>query len=122
MAGVIDLTAGDGSLALAAMRAGKPYIGLTLTEKHKSCLWQHLERRYFNEMVDVTSSLYNPVLKDALTAGSKPVAGPPPQPCPSSILIGSVVVTVKFRAPAPVQSLSLMTTLSTRNRLPRNPS
>ena len=41
---IIDLTAGAGTWALAALEAGVPYVGVVLTQKHQEALMAHLQK------------------------------------------------------------------------------
>ena len=48
---VIDLTAGDGAVAMAALRAGCPYTGVTLTDPHTTELRKYLHKTAFQVAV-----------------------------------------------------------------------
>ena len=43
LSGVIDLSPGEGTCALACMRKMLPYVGITLTEQHSARLMAHLD-------------------------------------------------------------------------------
>lgn len=63
---VIDLTASDGSWALACIRAKRPYVGVCFTEFHVKALRERLQHLVLLAMKDETDSLYQPSFADAL--------------------------------------------------------
>jgi len=63
---VIDLTAGDGAAALAAIRSGCPYAGVTITDAHATELRQHLYEAAFQAATTEGDSLYDADLVLAL--------------------------------------------------------
>ena len=56
---VIDLTAGDGAVAMAALRAGCPYTGVTLTDAHTTELRKYLHKTAFQAAVTEGDELYD---------------------------------------------------------------
>jgi len=56
---VIDLTAGDGAVAMAALRAGCPYTGVTLTDAHATELRKYLHKTAFQAAVTEGDELYD---------------------------------------------------------------
>lgn len=56
---VVDLTAGPGEAAKAALVTKRPYLGLCLTEHHVSLLYRHLVHWTLGEMGSEGSPLYN---------------------------------------------------------------
>lgn len=76
---VLDLTPGDGALALTAYKRGLVYVGLVFSETHKAMLMEHLERTIWQCMSDDADPLYEPRLVAALvddktTATAEPKA------------------------------------------------
>jgi hypothetical protein len=80
LAGVLDLTPGDGSLALSAYKKGLVYVGLTFGTAHKTYLEQHLEKRIWKAMSDDADPLYEPRLVASLMEDSQPQPAQPAQP------------------------------------------
>ena len=56
---VIDLTPGDGVVAMAALRAGCPYTGVTLTDAHATELRKYLHKTAFQAAVTEGDELYD---------------------------------------------------------------
>ena len=63
---VIDLTAGDGAAAVAAVKHRLLYFGLTLTTRHQEHLAAHIKKQLLNAMATEGDSLYEPALVAAL--------------------------------------------------------
>ena len=74
---VIDVAAGDGSLALAALRARIPYTGVCLTEEHKSKLLSRLKDLLCAGAVRAGDKWYDPTLAKALVQATKSQEGEP---------------------------------------------
>ena len=68
---VIDLTAGDGAVAMAALRAGCPYVGVTLTDAHATELRKHLYKTAFQAAATEGDTLYDADLVLALRGKSR---------------------------------------------------
>jgi hypothetical protein len=78
---VIDLTPGDGMLALAALQARLPYTGLTYTKKHADLLMHRLQMQVVGGATREGDAWYDPQLVDALTKPApKPKAKIAPKP------------------------------------------
>ena len=60
MVAVLDLTAGPGCFAMAAIRAGIPYCGVCFTDEHVKQLYSRLISLVAACIQDEGSSLYNP--------------------------------------------------------------
>ena len=87
LVGVLDLTPGDGSLAMSAYRRGAVYLGLVFSDSHKTELMQHLEKTIWQAMSTDTDPLFEPRLVAALMGTDVPkpkkAAGKPtPTPKP----------------------------------------
>jgi hypothetical protein len=63
---VIDLTAGDGAAAVAAVKHRLLYFGLTLTTSHQEYLAAHIKHQLLNAMATEGDSLYEAGLVAAL--------------------------------------------------------
>jgi hypothetical protein len=70
--GVIDLSAGPGEAAKAALVMKRPYLGLCLTEEHVTLLYRHLVNWALSEMGSEGSPLYSS--KYAECVGNKTAA------------------------------------------------
>ena len=57
--GVIDLSAGDGEICIAAMRLRKPCLAFCLSNSHVRLLFNHLVSWMLTNMADETSVHYN---------------------------------------------------------------
>ena len=55
---VIDLTVGEGAVALVAIHAGIPYAGVALTGGHASPLWTHIHNAAFHDAALEGDELY----------------------------------------------------------------
>jgi hypothetical protein len=66
LSGVLDLTPGDGALALSAYKKGLVYTGLVFSDAHKAHLAHHLEQSIWHAMSDDTDPLFEPRLVAAL--------------------------------------------------------
>lgn len=77
---VLDLTPGDGALALSAYRSGLLYVGLVFSEIHKELLMQHIERTIWQSMFDDMDMLYEPQLVAALFGEGTAKANARPEP------------------------------------------
>ena len=77
---MLDLTSGDGALALAAYKKGICYTGLVFSDAHKRYLAQHLERSIFRAMSDDAGPLYDPRLVAALVEDSAAPTQATPKP------------------------------------------
>ena len=77
--GVIDLSAGNGQLALTCIRQRKPYFGITLTEAHSAELLNWLTSKVWSSFLDESSKLYVPALAKIMAAadGDEDPAGSP---------------------------------------------
>ena len=75
--GIVDLSAGPGEAAKAALVTKRPYLGLCLTEHHVAFLYRHLVHWALDEMGSEGSPLYNPkyAARKAAAPGSQ---APPP--------------------------------------------
>jgi hypothetical protein len=78
---VIDLTAGAGVWALAAVENNLPYFGLVLTDTHLTELTTYLVRQVKAKLSNPTSKLYMASLAKGMAA-PKPKAAPGPRPPP----------------------------------------
>lgn len=76
LAGVLDLTPGDGSFALAAFKANIVYCGICFGDVHKAQLQKHIERKIWQAMSNDASPIYEPRLVAALVGD----AGDTPRP------------------------------------------
>ena len=65
---VIDLSAGNGQLALTCIRQRKPYFGITLTEAHSAELINWLTSKVWSSFLDESSKLYVPALAKIMAA------------------------------------------------------
>ena len=73
--GIVDLSAGPGEAAKAALLARRPYLGLCLTESHVAFLYRHLVHWALDEMGSEGSPLFNAkyaARKAAATGGQAP--------------------------------------------------
>ena len=68
---VIDLTAGDGAVAMAALRAGCAYTGVTLTDAHAVELRKHLHKTAFQAAATEGDELYDADLVLSLRGKSR---------------------------------------------------
>ena len=68
---VIDLTAGDGAVAMAAIRAGCPYTGVALTDAHVTELRKHLHKTAFQAAATEGDELYDADLVLSLRGKSR---------------------------------------------------
>ena len=68
---VIDLTAGDGAVAMAAIRAGCPYAGVALTDAHVTELRKHLHKTAFQAAATEGDELYDADLVLSLRGKSR---------------------------------------------------
>jgi len=68
---VLDLTPGDGSLALACYRHGGTYIGTTLSQFHRLALQHHLEQKLLEAMTTMDDPLFDPRLTAVLDVDLK---------------------------------------------------
>lgn len=76
--GVLDLSAGPGEAAKAALVTKRPYLGLCLTEQHVSLLYRHLVHWALGEMATEGTPLYNAKYAEHVgkaTAGGNKGAG-----------------------------------------------
>ena len=73
--GVIDLSAGEGTCALACYRKALPYVGITFNEQHSVRLLMHLERVILGCMTEEDDPLYDATFADAVgSSASMPSA------------------------------------------------
>ena len=72
---VIDLTAGDGAAALAAVRLRLKYFGLCLTPCHKEHLATRIKHRLINAVATEGDSFYEPSLVSALLSAETAPTG-----------------------------------------------
>ena len=80
--GIIDLTAGDGTLMIHCAKERIPYLGFTLSEAHSKALKQRATAMLLEAMFTAGDRLYNPELALLMKA---PVAAAPSGPAkPSS--------------------------------------
>ena len=63
---VIDLGAHDGTMALAMLKRGTPYIGVCLTELHQTLLHERLCEEVYGRMITEGDDLYEPQLVEAV--------------------------------------------------------
>ena len=77
---IIDLTPGDGNLAMWASRKNLVYTGLCMTEFHRKKLMQHLEKQIRAAMLNECDDLYEPRLHVILKNGQDDQAGDDPKP------------------------------------------
>ncbi len=63
---VIDLTPGDGMLAMAAYRHNAMYLGFAFTEEHVKGLRQHVDKTVMKAMLDEKDELYEPRFRSAV--------------------------------------------------------
>ena len=70
-AAVIDLTPGDGSMAVASLLSKVPYLGVGFTQRHADGLLEHVQATIFAEMCKETSKLYDPSLAKVLASIEK---------------------------------------------------
>jgi hypothetical protein len=68
---VIDLTAGDGAVAMASLRAGCPYVGVTLTDTHATELRKHVRNTAFQAAATEGDDMYDADLVLALRGKSR---------------------------------------------------
>ena len=68
---VIDLTAGDGAVAMASLRAGCPYVGVTLTDTHATELRKHVHNTAFQAAATEGDDMYDADLVLALRGKSR---------------------------------------------------
>lgn len=68
LAGVLDLTPGDGSFALAAFKANVVYCGICFGDVHKAQLQKQIERKIWQAMSNDASPIYEPRLVAALVS------------------------------------------------------
>jgi hypothetical protein len=74
---VLDLTPGDGSLAMACYRKGGiTYIGTTFSEFHRKALLNHIEAKIWQAMATDTDVLYEPRLAASLREENDTDSGP----------------------------------------------
>ena len=64
--GIVDLTAGDGELAMVAIRLRLPYLGFTLSDIHNDKLTRSLRSRVWKEFQREGSELYEVGLVEIL--------------------------------------------------------
>jgi hypothetical protein len=83
MKSVVDLTAGEGALALACLRAKRPYVGLCITRKHAEDLMTRLTDLVLNLSLQHGTVFYSATVVNVLTKTTTPT-----------------VTTVKREAPA----------------------
>ena len=74
LAGVLDLTPGDGALALSAYKKGLVYVGLTFGTAHQTLLAKHLEKSIWKAMSTDHDPLYEPRLVTALREDQEPAS------------------------------------------------
>ncbi len=67
---VIDLTPGDGTLAMACLRRDSMYVGFTFTQAHAEQLRKHIEKSILKAMLDEQDELYEPRLRAAVAGGA----------------------------------------------------
>ncbi|MCP4244899.1 MAG: hypothetical protein GY772_30525, partial [bacterium] len=72
---IIDLTPGEGNMALAAHELNIMYLGFTFNDTHTKMPMAHLETKVRQAMVQEDHVLYSPELHAALTAGNLPGGG-----------------------------------------------
>jgi hypothetical protein len=68
---VIDLTAGDGVVAMASLRVGCPYVGVTLTDTHATELRKHVHNTAFQAAATEGDDMYDADLVLALRGKSR---------------------------------------------------
>ena len=68
---MIDLTAGDGAVAMASLRAGCPYVGVTLTDTHATELRKHVHNTAFQAAATEGDDMYDADLVLALRGKSR---------------------------------------------------
>ena len=68
---VIDLTAGDGAVAMASLRAGCPYVGVPLTDTHATELRKHVHNTAFQAAATEGDDMYDADLVLALRGKSR---------------------------------------------------
>lgn len=71
---IIDLTPGEGHLALTCLRRKMPYVGICLTEAHRTALTTHLCASVQREFLTEGSPLYEPSFAELVNAGSATAA------------------------------------------------
>ena len=69
--GIIDLTATDPVVPLAALRVGKSYWGLCCTKEHQEALEKEITNQIFKAMQNPTDKLYEHSLRDALPESAR---------------------------------------------------
>ena len=67
---VIDLTPGDGTLAMACLRRDCMYVGFTFTQAHAEHLRKHIKKPILRAMLDEQDELYEPRLRAAVAGGA----------------------------------------------------
>ena len=73
--GVIDLTALDGHLAIAAMKSSVPYLGVCQTRAHAEMLVKRLSSVVFGLFLEEGSCFFKPRLAEVLGAAPAAVGG-----------------------------------------------
>ena len=56
---MIDLTVGDGAVAMASLRAGCPYVGVALTDTHATELRKHVHNTAFQVAATEGDDMYD---------------------------------------------------------------
>ena len=68
---IIDLSCGDGQLALTCARNRTPYFGFALTEKHATLLRDHLIEEILKGMVNEADPMFDPQLASIAQSAKK---------------------------------------------------
>jgi len=74
--GVVDMTPGQGTLAMACIRLRIPYLAIAFTPLHADKLKAWLVKKVWREFIDVKSALHEPRLAALLSSDGGPSAEP----------------------------------------------